>query len=82
MSYFLHHPLSVFLNGISLCSPGSFGTHFVDQASLELRRLPASAFQVLGLRVCATTVLLSAGIKRYPVPLPCKMFYFLGNSLF
>jgi hypothetical protein len=26
----------------------------VDQADLELRNLPASAFQVLGLKVCAT----------------------------
>jgi hypothetical protein len=31
------------------------GTHSVDQAGLELRNLPASAFQVLGLKVCATT---------------------------
>jgi hypothetical protein len=30
-------------------------THFVDQAGLELRNLPASASQVLGLNVCATT---------------------------
>ena len=29
------------------------GTHFVDQAGLELRTLPASAFQVLGLKACA-----------------------------
>jgi hypothetical protein len=30
-------------------------THFVDQAGLELRNPPASASQVLGLKVCATT---------------------------
>jgi hypothetical protein len=30
-------------------------THSVDQAGLELRNPPASAFQVLGLKVCATT---------------------------
>jgi hypothetical protein len=30
------------------------GTHFVDQAGLELRNLLASASQVLGLKVCAT----------------------------
>jgi hypothetical protein len=29
-----------------LCSPGCPGTHFVDQAGLELRNLPASASQV------------------------------------
>jgi hypothetical protein len=31
------------------------GTHFVDQAALELRNPPVSASQVLGLKVCATT---------------------------
>jgi hypothetical protein len=30
------------------------GTHFVDQAGLELRNLPASASQVLGLKACDT----------------------------
>jgi hypothetical protein len=29
-------------------------THFVDQAGLKLRNLPASASRVLGLKVCAT----------------------------
>jgi hypothetical protein len=27
---------------VSLCSPGYPGTHFIDQAGLELRDLPAS----------------------------------------
>ena len=36
------------------------GTHFVDQASLELRNLSASASQVLGLKACATTAQLQA----------------------
>jgi hypothetical protein len=40
---------------VSLCSPGCPGTHSVHQAGLELRDLPASASQVLGLKVCATT---------------------------
>jgi hypothetical protein len=31
------------------------GTHFVDQAGLELRNPPASASQVQGLKACATT---------------------------
>jgi hypothetical protein len=39
----------------TLCSPGCPGAHFVDQASLELRNLPASASQVLGLKAYATT---------------------------
>ncbi|GAB1285119.1 Protein tyrosine phosphatase receptor type N [Apodemus speciosus] len=36
---------------VSLCSPGCPGTHSVDQAGLELRNPPASASQVLGLKV-------------------------------
>jgi hypothetical protein len=39
----------------SLCSPGCPGAHFVDQAGLELRNLPASASRVLGLKAYATT---------------------------
>jgi hypothetical protein len=42
----------VFQDRVSLYSPGCPGTHFVDQAGLELRNLPAS--QVLGLKACAT----------------------------
>jgi hypothetical protein len=42
--------LFVFPDRISLCSPGCPGTHFVDQAGLELRNLPASASRVLGYR--------------------------------
>jgi hypothetical protein len=37
-----------------LCSPNCPGTHSVDQADLKLRGLPASASQVLGLKVCST----------------------------
>jgi hypothetical protein len=44
-----------FRDRVSLYSPGCPETHFVDQAGLELRNLPASASQVLGLKVCATT---------------------------
>ena len=45
----------VFRVRVSLCSPGSPGTHFVDQDGLEFRNLPTSASQVLGLKECATT---------------------------
>jgi hypothetical protein len=38
-----------------LCSPGCPGTHFVDQAGLELRNLPASASQMLELKACASS---------------------------
>jgi hypothetical protein len=45
-----------FRDRVSLYSPGCLGTHFVDQAGLELRNPPASASQVLGLKVCTNTV--------------------------
>jgi hypothetical protein len=45
----------VFRDRVSLYSPGYPGIHSIDQAGLELRNLPASAFRVLGLKVCATT---------------------------
>ena len=41
-----------FQDSVSLCSPG---THFVDQAGLELSNPPASASRVLGLKACVTT---------------------------
>jgi hypothetical protein len=40
---------------VSLCSLGCPRTHTVDQAGLKLSNLPASATQVLGLKVCVTT---------------------------
>ena len=43
------------LDRVSLYSLGCPGTHFVDQAGLELRNLPSSASRVLGLKACATT---------------------------
>jgi hypothetical protein len=45
----------LFWDRISLYSPGSPGTHFVDQSGLKLRNLPASTSWVLVLKVCATT---------------------------
>jgi hypothetical protein len=47
--------LFVFQDRVSLYSPGCPGTHFVDQAVLELRNPPASASRVLGLKACTTT---------------------------
>jgi hypothetical protein len=44
-----------FWDRVSLYSPGCPGTHFVDQAGLELRNPPVSASWVLGLKACATT---------------------------
>jgi hypothetical protein len=45
----------VFLDRVSLCSPGYPGTHSVDQVGLELRNPFASASRVLGLKACTTT---------------------------
>ena len=39
---------------VSLYSPGCPGTHSVGQTGLELRNLPATPSQVLGLKACAT----------------------------
>jgi hypothetical protein len=46
----------LFRDKVSLYSPGCPGTHSVDQAGLEVRNLSASLSQVLGLKVCGTTV--------------------------
>jgi hypothetical protein len=53
VSFFIF--LLVFRDRVSLCSPGCPGTHSVDQAGFKLRNPPASASQMLGLKVCATT---------------------------
>jgi hypothetical protein len=45
----------VFGDRVSLYSSGCPGTHFVDQAGLELRNLPASASRVLGLKASRAT---------------------------
>ena len=47
----------VFRDRVSLYSPCCPGTHFVDQASLELQNLPASASRVLGLKTCLKFIL-------------------------
>jgi hypothetical protein len=49
----------VFQDRVSLFISGCPETHFVDQASLELRNPSASASRVLGLKACATTAQLS-----------------------
>jgi hypothetical protein len=47
--------LFLFFCFLFLYSPGSPGTHSVDQAGLKLRNPPASPSQVLGLKACTTT---------------------------
>ena len=51
-----------FWDRVSLYSPGCPGTHSIDQAGLKLRNPPASASQVFGLKVCATTAQLLIGL--------------------
>ena len=56
LQYILFCCVLVFQDRVSLYSPGCPGNHFVDQAGRELRSLPASSSQVLGLKACTTTV--------------------------
>jgi hypothetical protein len=65
VSFFFFFFFLVFRDKVSLCSPGCPETHSVDQASLELRNLPASASQVLGLKACATTAWLNLSFKSF-----------------
>ena len=44
-----------FYDRVFVYSPGCPETHFVDQAGLKLRNLPASAYRVLGLKACTTS---------------------------
>jgi hypothetical protein len=68
---------SFFRNRVSLCSPGCPGTHFVDQTGLELRNLPASASQVLGLKACATTAQPRSFFKNMNMPVDrCPLMTF------
>ena len=60
MAIFLLHSVWVFFffffrDRVSLCILGCPGTHSLDQAGLELKNLPASSSQVLGLKACDTT---------------------------
>jgi hypothetical protein len=51
----------LFQDTVSLCSPGCPGTHSVDQAGLELTEihLPLPPSQVLGLKACTNSQLIS-----------------------
>jgi hypothetical protein len=66
----------VFQDRVSLYNSGCPGTHFVDQAGLELRNPPASASQVLWLKACATT----PGSKYFLYCFPTPVKY--GTNIF
>jgi hypothetical protein len=59
---------------VSLCSPGCPGTHFEDQAGLELRNPLASASRMLGLKACATMPgwVCNLGWKFFEIYQPCS----------
>jgi hypothetical protein len=65
----------VFRDRASLYNPGYPGTHFVDQAGLELRNPPTSASQVLGLKECATM----PGDKEVLKRISCIIKYVCGE---
>jgi hypothetical protein len=65
--------LFFFLDRVSLYSPGCLGTHSVDQAGLKLRNPPAFAFQVMGLKACATTARPSGCWELILGPLPTSV---------
>ena len=77
--------LSIFLGGrrfqdrVSLYCPGSPGTHSLDQTGLKLRNAPASASQVLGLKMCVITAWLYCLFFKFK--LIFILFYFL-HSIF
>jgi hypothetical protein len=59
----------VFQDRVSLYSPGCPGTHFVDQAGLELRDPPAFASRVLGLKAYANLSLIIFYINLFATSL-------------
>jgi hypothetical protein len=52
--FFVFCFLFFFQDRVSLCSSGCPGSHFVDQAGLELRNPTTSASRELGLKACLT----------------------------
>jgi hypothetical protein len=65
---FIYYLILILQGRISLCSLGCPGTPSVDQAGLELRDLPASASQGLGLKACTATTSLYIRYKDVQIP--------------
>ena len=62
--------LLFFQDWVSPCSPGCPGTHFVYQAGLELRNLPASASGIKGVHHLARLFFLFFKISKHGLKLP------------
>jgi hypothetical protein len=71
--------LFCFWDRVSLYSCGCPETNFLDKAGLELRNPPASASQVLGLKVCTTTARQNPRILKYSF-FRCFSYIFLYFS--
>jgi hypothetical protein len=70
----------VFRDRVSLYSLGCPGTHFVEHAGLELRHLPASASQVLGLKACAIMPGLDEDVEEINLPFSILKQMFVSSS--
>jgi hypothetical protein len=58
--YLFTNNLSIYRDRVFLCSPGGLGTHYVDQAGLELTEiLPVSSIQVLNILDSRKTIIFS-----------------------
>jgi hypothetical protein len=67
----------IFRDRVSVCSPGCPGAHSIDQPGLEVRYLPASASQVLGLKTCTTTAWLKIGVFWF---LDIRIYNIMGQT--
>jgi hypothetical protein len=74
--------LFIFQDRVSLCSPGCPGTHFVDQAGLELRNLPVSAPPSAGTEGVRHHARLPCLFYVHVFILFCCLLFFLSFSVF
>jgi hypothetical protein len=81
--YFCCFGFSFVIQGtISLCSLVCPGTHSAEQASLKLRNPPASASQVLGLKIYAISTQLSFVLLKLLLYIIFIRKPFHGNGLY
>jgi hypothetical protein len=70
-----------FETGFLCIALGCPKTHFVDQAGLEIRNLPASASQVLGLKACTTMPGFMVFLKKLFTFILCALVFCLNTSV-